>query len=535
MLLQIPGFTINGLQNEPDHWHIHLTSILKCSQCPTCHQNSSRVHSYYHRTVTDLPIAEKPVLLELSVRRFRCHTPTCPQRIFCERLTDPIVHARRTKRQVNTLASMAVELGGRAAARLGSRLKLLGGRTTVLNALKAMPLPIVNKPRIIGVDDFFLALHQHLTGLGRAFKRGHTYGTVIVDLETHKPIDLLPDRQASTLITWLKAHPSVKIVTRDRAKEYAQAISQGAPRAKQIVDRWHLLKNLREMLQRVVNANRSVVTQIVNQARQSIKLPRSGSETVARNAARAHRQSQYERIQKVFAEIGTINGTAKKLGVSRWLVRESIKNRTPAHRQFNKRIPSILDPFEKHLFVRWMDGCRSAKTLWLELQNQGFLGSLKSVERWARRQRLAAEVAPDQLPVKRPGQGFNVRMLSWLLIQENTELNEEERALVGQIEQGCSAVVTARGLALRFAEELKQQNPKPLQAWLVEAVESGIPVLREFAVGLKRELSAIKAAFSSVWSNGPVEGMVNKIKLVKRQMFGRASFALLRRRVLLGA
>jgi transposase len=161
---------------------------------------------------------------------------------------------------------------------------------------------------------------------------------------------------------------------------------------------------------------------------------------------------------------------------------------------------------------------------------------------------LAAEVAPDQVPVKRPGQGFNLRMLSWLLIQENTELNEEERALVGQIEQGCSAVVTARGLALRFARDLKQQNPKSLQVWLVEAVQSGIAVLREFAVGLKRELSAIEAAFSSVWSkreqparcclvskNGPVEGMVNKIKLVKRQMFGRASFALLRRRVLLGA
>lgn len=462
------------------------------------------------------------MLLELSVRRFRCQTPTCPQRIFCERLSDPIVHARRTERQVNTLASVAIELGGRAAARLSSRLKLLGGRTTVLNALKAMPLPTVNKPRIIGVDDF-------------AFKRGHTYGTVIVDLVTHKPIDLLPDRQASTLITWLKAHPSVKIVTRDRAKEYAQAISQGAPRAKQIVDRWHLLKNLREMLQRVVDANRSVITQIVNQARQPVKLPRSGSETAARDAARAHRQSQYERIQKVFAEIGTINGTAKKLGVSRWLVRESIKNKTPTHRQFSKRIPSILDPFEKHLFARWMDGCCSPKTLWLELQNQGFSGSLKSVERWARRQRLAAEVAPDQLPVKRPGQGFNVRMLSWLLIQENTELNEEESALVGQIEQGCSAVVTARSLAQRFAWDLKQQNPKSLQAWLVEAVESGIPVLREFAVGLKRELSAIKAAFSSVWSNGPVEGMVNKIKLVKRQMFGRASFALLRRRVLLAA
>lgn len=154
-----------------------------------------------------------------------------------------------------------------------------------------------------------------------------------------------------------------------------------------------------------------------------------------------------------------------------------------------------------------MNGCRSPKTLWLKLQNQGFSGPLKSLERWARRQRLAAEVAPDQLLVKRPGQGFNVRMLSWLLIQEDAELSEEERALVGQIQQGCSAVITARSLAQGFARDLKQHNPKPLQTWLVEAVESGIPVLREFAVGLKRELPAIKAAFSSVWSNGPVEAI----------------------------
>lgn len=168
------------------------------------------------------------------------------------------------------------------------------------------------------------------------------------------------------------------------------------------------------------------------------------------------------------------------------MVREGIKNKTPAHRQFSKRIPSILDPFEKHLFAHWMNGCRSPKTLWLKLQNQGFSGPLKSLERWARRQRLAAEVAPDQLLVKRPGQGFNVRMLSWLLIQEDAELSEEERALVGQIQQGCSAVITARSLAQGFARDLKQHNPEPLQTWLVEIVESGILVLWDSSVNCQR-------------------------------------------------
>ena len=398
----------------------------------------------------------------------------------------------------------------------------MAGRTTVLNVLRSKPIPAVGQPRLIGVDDF-------------AFKRGHTYGTVIVNLETHKPIDLLPDRQASTLTTWLKAHPSVKLVTRDRSREYAQAITEGAPKAQQVVDRWHLLKNLREMLQRVVDANRPVIVEIVAQARQPVTLPRSSSETIARDAARARRQQRHEQVRKVFAQVGTINGTAKKLGISRWLVRESLKAGTPTHRQFNKRIPSILDSFETHLFSRWLQGCRSARILWLELRAKGFSGSLKCVERWVRKQRLAAEAAPKQATVKRPDQGFNVRALSFLLIREGSDLNEEESVLVNKLERGCADLAVTRGLVLRFARGLRERKPDVLEVWLVEAKASKIKVLQDFVVGLERELSAIKAAFSLAWSNGPVEGMVNKIKFIKRQMFGRASFELLRRRVLLAA
>ena len=521
-LVQIPGFTVIGLHNNPDHWQVHLTSHYTSSQCPTCHTSSSSIHSHYCRSITDLPIAGKPVLLELLVRRFRCRSPNCAQRIFCERLTDPSTHSRRTQRQAEALASLAVELGGRAAARVASSLNLMAGRTTVLNVLRSKPIPAVGQPRLIGVDDF-------------AFKRGHTYGTVIVNLETHKPIDLLPDRQASTLTTWLKAHPSVKLVTRDRSREYAQAITEGAPKAQQVVDRWHLLKNLREMLQRVVDANRPVIVEIVAQARQPVTLPRSSSETIARDAARARRQQRHEQVRKVFAQVGTINGTAKKLGISRWLVRESLKAGTPTHRQFNKRIPSILDSFETHLFSRWLQGCRSARILWLELRAKGFSGSLKCVERWVRKQRLAAEAAPKQATVKRPDQGFNVRALSFLLIREGSDLNEEESVLVNKLERGCADLAVTRGLVLRFARGLRERKPDVLEVWLVEAKASKIKVLQDFVVGIERELSAIKAAFSLAWSNGPVEGMVNKIKFIKRQMFGRASFELLRRRVLLAA
>ena len=285
---------------------------------------------------------------------------------------------------------------------------------------------------------------------------------------------------------------------------------------------------------------------ILQGARSAVKLPRSNKENQARDAARERRRIRHERVRAAFGEVGTISGTAKreqpvrcclvskkKLGVSHWLVRQSVKPGDPPHRQFNKRMNSKLDPFESHLFARFIEDCRSANTLWLEVKEQGFAGAQKSVERWLRRQRLAAKAAPGRKAVKRPDQASGARNLSWLLLREGADLSSEEREVIAGLERGCPAVIRARGLALRFAKGLRDRQPKMLVPWLLEAQASGIGALKEFAVGLERELSAIKAAFALEWSNGPVEGVVNKIKLIKRQMFGRASFDLLRRRVLL--
>jgi transposase len=521
-LISLPGFTLLEVHLENGVWHASLASAGSSCRCPSCGTRSSNLHSRYVRTVADLPIAGKPVVLELHVHRFRCRDPSCSRRIFCERFDDPKRYAQRTERQRITLGDLGVELGGRAGVRAAGKLGLSGGRNTVLNAIRSTPLPEPENPKVIGVDDF-------------AFKRGRRYGTVIVNLETHGVLDLLPDRKPATLAAWLKAHQSVNIVTRDRSKEYAQGITAGAPRARQVVDRWHLLKNLRETLQRVVDADRKLVGQIIRDIRNAVRLPRSSKDDQARGAARGRRQARYELVRTAFAEVGSISGTAKRLGVSRWLVRESLKPGNPCEREPNKRIASQLDPFESHLFARWTDGCRSPKTVWLELREQGYRGSLKSVERWTRKQRLRAEETPDQSATKRPDRVFPTRNLAWLLLRENADLSDEEREVVASLERGCPTVTQARGLALRFAKGLRDRQPKTLVPWLLEAQTSGIPALKEFAVGLERELAAIKAAFSLPWSNGPVEGVVNRIKLIKRQMFGRAGFDLLRRRALLAA
>ena len=215
--------------------------------CPLCNSPTSSLHSHYTRHPTDLPISEHAIRLTLNVRRFRCRNTTCQRRIFNERLPEVIAaQARKTIRLREWIAQVGLELGGEAGFRILNSNAVQTSADTILRTVLSLPMSKVEVPKAIGIDEFFLALHQHLTGLGRAFKRGHTYGTVIVNLETGKPIDLLPDREVATVTRWLEEHPGAQFVARDRSTGFAEAISKGAPEAQQVLDRflltrWHLL------------------------------------------------------------------------------------------------------------------------------------------------------------------------------------------------------------------------------------------------------------------------------------------------------
>jgi hypothetical protein len=262
--------------------------------CTSCSQPSQRAHSYYTRTIHDLPVSEQVVRLKLCVRRFRCVNPNCIRRTFTERLPALVApYAQRTTRLNETLHQVGQALGGEAGARLLKSLHMHTSGDTLLRLLGKETLESVTTPRVLGVDDW-------------AQRKGHSYGTILVDLERHQVIDLLPDRTAQTLAAWLQAHPGVAIVTRDRSTEYARGITEGAPSALQVADRWHLLLNLRQVLERFLRRLYARLKQLprvvgaVGGTEPSSTLsrdtfyPRTANELRASHASRERRLAPYQ-------------------------------------------------------------------------------------------------------------------------------------------------------------------------------------------------------------------------------------------------
>ena len=205
--------------------------------CPLCGRRSRRVHSRYWRTLADRPWNGRPVVLRLLVRRFRCGNTDCPRRIFTERLPELVApQARRTMRLGQDQQEVGFAVGARPGARLAGRLGMPLSARTLLRLLHTAPCPERPNPRVLGMDEW-------------AWRRGRRYGTILVDLERSQPVDLLPDRDADSVARWLRAHPGVEVVSRDRSRLYADGIGRGAPGAKQVVDRWHVLRNLGETLE----------------------------------------------------------------------------------------------------------------------------------------------------------------------------------------------------------------------------------------------------------------------------------------------
>jgi transposase len=260
LLPEAQGLRLENIAIDAKTVSLSVASTCPSASCPVCGHKTARLHSHYRRTVADLPWGGRLVRLSLLVRRFRCSAPECPRRIFAERLASVVEpYARKTTRLHEILRLVGFALGGEGGARLLWRLGMRASPSTLLRYVRGSPSVVHPQPEAVGIDDW-------------AFRRGPRYGTILVDLERHEVIDLLEDREAATVSAWLKRHPEIRIIARDRGGAYAEAAAKGAPQAVQVADRWHLLKNATEVVQRFVERNHAVLGQAAQRVMQTQRI-----------------------------------------------------------------------------------------------------------------------------------------------------------------------------------------------------------------------------------------------------------------------
>jgi transposase len=520
---------------------LHVTSTQKLVPCPICAVSTACVHSRYTRTLADLPWGVACVRWQLHVRKFVCANGQCPRRIFTERLPEVAAPwARRTRRLVAWLLAIGLALGGAAGVRLSRRLGCPLSCQTLLRLIRRLPLAGARTPRVLGVDDFALRTRQ-------------TYGTVLIDLERRQPVALLPDREAETLAQWLRAHPGVEVITRDRARAYADGARHGAPEATQVADRFHLLQNLVEALEQVFHTHRTALVAVNDAIRgQGVALadgtvavavppaPPTGQEKTAQR--RARRVECHQQVWALREHGWPGHAIAAYLGIGKSTVFRYLRTVTlPERTRHADRGRSILNPYKPYLLERWNAGCRDALRLYGELQQRGYPGSYPTVARYVQRLRQAQGQAPrprpprPSLPVvaepRRPL--LTARQAAWLVVQRAESRSEEATQPLAQLRAQHVEVAEAIDLAQDFAQLVRQRYPQALEPWLARAAKSAVGAFQRFAKGLRDDYEAVKAGVTLPWSNGPVEGQITRLKLLKRQMFGRANLALLERRFVL--
>ncbi len=504
-----PGLIVDHHEIGADGIIVHAHSVFTTSACPICGLASSSVHSRYGRTLGDLPAHGRRLRIRLATRRFRCQTAACERRVFTERFSRDLIqaHARRTSRLDVLLHAIALVLGGRPGERLAERLSMPVSADTLLRIVRqhAAPPPSV---RVVGIDDF-------------AWLKGQRYGTIICDLERRRTIDLLPDREGGTVANWLAAHPDVEIVCRDRGSGFREGAAKGAPQALQVADRWHLLEN-------VTAAFVEGVKRHMGYLRRAITSGDIHPDTLS--AAEKLQFAGWQRREEVNGAVRTLHGQGRSIkgivrttGVSRQTVRRILAGTRDD--VFRSRETS-LDRWTKRLNADWDGGCRNGAELWRRLQQAGYGGSQRVVTEWTTRRRRATKAgseAPGVITTMPPA-----RTIARLLTAERDCKSAEALRIRVAVETASPKIVAAHNLLDRFQTMVAAKKPDDLASWLRDAVDSE---LASFASGLQADEAAVRAAIVEPWSNGQTEGQITKLKLVKRQMYGRGKIDLLRARI----
>ncbi|MFD4833305.1 ISL3 family transposase [Streptomyces uncialis] len=486
--------------------------------CPDCGLFSGRVHDRYQRRLKDLPLADQGFVIRLTVRRFICGSADCQRRTFAEpfsRLTVP--HSRFTTRLNRALERVGLALAGRAGARLAAQLGFGVGRMTLLRRVMALPDPQFSTPRVLGVDDF-------------AIRRGQTYSTVLTSVEDHRVVDVLPTREAGPLAAWLIRHPGVEIICRDRAGAHAEGARRGAPDALQVADRFHLWQALGRAVETCVAVHRDCLRNpmpsgtLPQDSRLVPHRPQNDAEPAGRRTE--HKKAAHALVHEMLAQGHSRRAIARHLG---WGLNTVLRYANAARWQDtirdNRPRPSRLDPYKPYLERRFTEGCTSVTRLHGELRADNAPVTYQMV----RAHIATLRTAPAGVPPRPP----TVRQVTGWLTRHPTALSEDNRASLKEVLARCPELDTAAGHVRDFGEILTDRLGSTLPTWINAVDASQLPGLTGFALHMLRDLDAITAGLTLDWSSGSIEGAVNRIKKIKRQLYGRAGFELLRKMILL--
>ncbi|GHO58287.1 ISL3 family transposase [Ktedonobacter robiniae] len=524
------GLELIQMEQQEDQLVLHVTATLPSALCPLCQQPATRLHSRYRRVVKDLPCAGQRVRLILYVRKFFCDAADCVRKMFAERLLHLVAPwAQMTTRLNEALQTIGLATCGKLGARLAAHLGITTSWMTIVRRIMALPTPQAEHVECLGLDDF-------------AFRRGRTFGTIVVNLDAHQIIDILPDRRAETAATWMAAHPEITHVSRDRGAEYASAASTGAPQAIQVADRFHVCENLSDAVQRLFARVLSEMKAASRQAEGKIPVqeevpvavqewrPDPGKQ-VARTIAirRAERDARYQQARRLREQGLAIKEIAYQLGVSERTVRHWFERGVAPDTRPRRKRQSDFDPYTPYVLKRWQGGERNGTRLWEEIMAQGYPGSQRMVYRFLKTLKATEVNTP----------GGTSQVLHYtstaavcLFMQHPDNLDEDERVDLAALRQVHPDLEMAYHLTQDFLQMLRKREGERLDTWLTQVQESQLSELHSFAHGVEQDKAAVQAGLTLPINNGQVEGHVTRVKLVKRMMYGKAGFALLRQRVL---
>lgn len=536
-LINIPKIIVSNIEFKPPIIHIYASLSGKRAKCPECKKYSHSVHDRYERRITDLPVFQYHSIIILTVRKFKCRNDKCKRKVFTEQNDNILPYARRTERVTRLLSDIAIDMPTGSGHLLSEKLQIKVSRSTLTRLAHQQPLPDINTLKVVGVDDW-------------AFRKGVNYGTILVDMETSKPIDMLPTRDSVDLKAWLRDHPGIEIITRDRASSYSTAIDSISPNTVQVADRFHLLMNLSDALDTFFKSISPKINKLIKaktcemlrdaeaESKQDSVTKKEFVEIPAPVQKPDSRQEVFDMVKKLQAKGLPRKKIGRELGISKNTVKRYFQQDILVPRSHPKR--TNIEIFTNHILSKMEINGYTNMEIINDIRKMGYTGGNTQANQYISFLKQTNEVTSlnynelQSQPIPYIKRLSSRKLAKYIGQSLNHIENIDHRSYMQLLFENMPILIRVRRLVKRFKKMLKTGEGQ-IHEWIKSIQESKdkLPGLKTFAKGLKRDIKAVQNAIQLRWSNGPVEGHVNRIKSIKRQMYGRASFELLRKKVIL--